>query len=81
MTLVQLYFADPAAQVPGDLELVAAPTDDEVRPPATHVTRTVEFAGVPAGWAIVAGSLALGVLLLVGAVVVVLLVVLRRVRT
>lgn len=61
LTVLQLYFDDPASQVLGDLEFADA-LSDETTGTEYHVTVPVEVAGMPLGWLIVfaAGAAVVG---------------------
>jgi len=78
LTVLTFFFADPAAEIPGDLRLVDAPSDEPVEQAPTRVAHLVEVAGVPAGWLILGAGVVLGVLLAVAIPVAIVLVVLRR---
>ncbi|MBN9606640.1 MAG: DUF2330 domain-containing protein [Actinomycetales bacterium] len=54
LTVLEMWFADPAAQIPGDLALVAAPSDEPVAPAARIEVRPVALLGLGLGWWIVA---------------------------
>jgi hypothetical protein len=57
LTVVDLWFSDPASQIPGDL--VAVPTgDDEPVQPEYTVTRPLTFYGIPLGVIVIVGAAA-----------------------
>ena len=53
LTVVELYFAEPATQILGDLEFADA-LSDEPSGTAYRVTVPVGFLGIPLGWVLVA---------------------------
>lgn len=60
LTVFELYFADPSAQIVGDLTFADAP-DDASYGTVEGVTVPVGVLGVPLGWLLVALVLAIGV--------------------
>lgn len=59
LTVFELYFADPAAQILGDLEFVDA-LSDETTGTEYRVSVPVGFLGIPLGWILVVLALAGG---------------------
>lgn len=69
LTVVELYFDDPAAQILGDLEFADALTD-ETTGTEYRVTVSVHFFGLPLGWLLVGLAVVggIGALLVISAV-------------
>lgn len=69
LTVFELYFADPGAQILGDLEFADA-LSDETTGTQYRVTESVDFFGIPLGWLIVGLAVVggVGAVLVIGAV-------------
>jgi hypothetical protein len=69
LTVVELYFAEPATQILGDLEFADALTD-ETTGTEHRVTVAVDFFGIPLGWLLVGVGVVggIGALLVISAV-------------